>query len=30
MGIFVNGIKVAGFGGRQGPRGPAGETGPQG
>ncbi len=30
MSIFVDGIKVAGFGGRQGPRGPQGEPGPQG
>ena len=30
MGISVDGIKFAGFGGRQGPRGPQGEQGPQG
>ncbi len=28
--IFVDGEKVAGFGGRQGPPGPQGEPGPQG
>jgi len=30
MGVYVDEIKVAGFGGRQGPRGPQGEAGPQG
>ena len=30
MSILVDGIKVAGFGGRQGPRGLQGEQGPQG
>lgn len=30
MSILVDGIKVAGFGGRQGPRGLQGERGPQG
>lgn len=30
MAIYVNGQKVAGFGGRQGPRGPEGPEGPQG
>lgn len=30
MGIFVDGVKFAGFSGRQGPRGPQGEQGPQG
>lgn len=30
MAIMVNGKKVAGFGGRQGPAGPQGSPGPQG
>ena len=30
MAIIVNGKKVAGFGGRQGPAGPQGKPGPQG
>ena len=33
MGLYLDGVKIAGFGGRQGPRGPqgpVGETGPQG
>lgn len=30
MAIFINGKKVAGFGGRQGPPGPQGVPGPQG